>query len=197
MESWLMLPRLEGQEEMADRFHFHMKSASISLQEHHLLIQRYDKLSNAPYRPIQIYLDHLRSAFNIGNILRTTEAFRLGTIVYSDKMPDSSHPKVIKTAMGAAPPFLHASIDACHRPLIALETAHGAHPIHTFSFPESFTLILGNEEEGIRPSLLEKVDAIIEIPLPGSKNSLNVASAFAIATAFIRSKDCKKSSCSL
>ncbi|MCB1110100.1 MAG: TrmH family RNA methyltransferase [Chlamydiia bacterium] len=185
MEAWLNLPPIETPEAMADRFHLHMKEASIALQEHNLLIKRFDTLSDTPYRPIHIYLDDLRSAFNIGNILRTTEAFRLGTIIFSENTPDHTHPKVQKTAMGASPPCKQGTLTLCPRPFIALETVEGATPLRSFSFPESFTLLLGNEERGVKQSTLQEADFIVEIPLVGSKNSLNVASAFAIVAATI------------
>jgi TrmH family RNA methyltransferase len=36
-------------------------------------------------------------------------------------------------------------------------------------------VILGNEVKGISPALLKKVDQIIEIPMNGKKESLNVS----------------------
>jgi tRNA G18 (ribose-2'-O)-methylase SpoU len=59
-------------------------------------------------------------------------------------------------------------------------------PLSDFIFPASFTLILGNEEYGISNESLKLADYIVEIPLFGAKNSLNVACAFAIAASQIR-----------
>jgi len=47
-------------------------------------------------------------------------------------------------------------------------------------------LILGAEVEGIPASILAKSDRIIEIPMSGSKESLNVAVAFGIAAFWMR-----------
>lgn len=44
-----------------------------------------------------------------------------------------------------------------------------------------FVLVLGNEVEGINKSILKKADMIIEIPLRGKKESLNVSVAAGIA----------------
>lgn len=49
-------------------------------------------------------------------------------------------------------------------------------------------LLLGNEEYGLSDTSLKLADHTLQIPLPGSKNFLNVASAFAIAAAVIRQK---------
>ena len=55
-----------------------------------------------------------------------------------------------------------------------------------FTSPESFTLILGNEEYGLSDEWLEACDHIVTIPMYGFKNSLNVASAYSIAAYEIR-----------
>lgn len=41
-------------------------------------------------------------------------------------------------------------------------------------------LMVGNEVEGLSPSLLKRADTIIEIPMQGEKESLNVGVAFGI-----------------
>ena len=171
-------------------FHLHMKEASVSLQEHNLLVKRFDSLSEIPFLPIHIYLEGLRSAFNIGGILRTVEAFRLGTVVFSDGTPDADHPKVMKTAMGTSSivPTMKGDVDTLHRPLIALETVEDGLSLFDYSFPNTFSLLLGNEEYGLKKKTLEKADVFLKIPLVGSKNSLNVASCFGIAAAFINKK---------
>lgn len=66
-----------------------------------------------------------------------------------------------------------------------METAAEAIPITDFEFPETFTLVIGNEEYGCSDAILAQADYVIKIPLRGRKNSLNVANAFAIAAAEI------------
>ena len=186
MESWLELPPLStNQEAMADRFHLHMKTAAVSIQEHHLLVKRYDQISTAPYGTVGVYLEGLRSAHNIGSILRTVEAFRLGPVYFSTSTPFADHPKVIKTAMGTAShvPCERKNLEDLPKPLIALETVEGAPSLFDFTFPKAFTLLLGNEEYGLSKKAIERADHVVKISLLGSKNSLNVACAFAIAAA--------------
>ena len=91
--------------------------------------------------------------------------------------------------MGAAelvPVFQNVLLKDLPRPIIALDTGDAALSVLEFDFPETFTLILGNEEYGISNESLAEVDYILEIPLFGAKNSLNVACAFAIAASKIR-----------
>jgi tRNA G18 (ribose-2'-O)-methylase SpoU len=47
-------------------------------------------------------------------------------------------------------------------------------------------LILGAEAEGVSPAVLKKCDAIIDIPMSGKKESLNVSVAFGIAAYGLR-----------
>ena len=79
-----------------------------------------------------------------------------------------------------------ALLEDLPRPLIALETAENATAYFNFTFPHSFSLLIGNEEYGLTAKTIKQADAIIQIPLFGSKNSLNVSCAFAIIAAQIR-----------
>ena len=194
LEKWLTLPPidLESHEEVSHRFHLHLASANLCRKEHFLLhVKKEDRPSSTPFLPIHIFLVSLRSAFNVGSIFRTTEAFRLGTIYCSRSTPGPSNPKVQKASMGTfdkVPSYTECSLEDLPRPWIALETASPSTHLSSFTFPKSFTLILGNEEFGVPKEILQRCDTILEIPLYGSKNSLNVASAFAIAASTIRSQ---------
>ena len=46
---------------------------------------------------------------------------------------------------------------------------------------EDLVFVVGNEVEGLSKEILEKCDLVAEIPMKGSKESLNVATAFGIA----------------
>ncbi len=175
----------------SDRYHLHLRTAGLSWQEHNLLsstFNRVDHSSSVPFLPLAIYLDNLRSAFNVGSILRTVEAFRLGTVHFARYTPFIDNPKVQKTSMDTfdkVPCEKTSSLSLLPRPLIALETDLSAASVFDFVFPPTFTLMLGNEEYGLSEEALSHKDAIVHIPLFGFKNSLNVASAFAIAAGVI------------
>jgi tRNA G18 (ribose-2'-O)-methylase SpoU len=177
---------------LADRYHWHLQQARLSLKEHNLLpsIRTGDRIPKLPFPNVAIYLDHVRSAYNVGSILRTTEALRIGKVYFSEKTPFIDNEKVQRTAMGAAelvPCFQNVPLSNLPHPIIALDTSEIAIPVAEFTFPESFTLILGNEEYGISNEALKEADHLVEVPMYGAKNSLNIACAFAIAAAKIRS----------
>ncbi len=181
-----------GMKGLADRYHWHLSEAGRCLKEHNLLppIRKGDREPKSDFLPIAIYLDNIRSAYNVGSILRTVEALRIGAVYFSEKTPFIDNEKVQRTAMGAAElvlAFRAVALLSLPRPLIALETSEDAEPVSEFLFPERFTLILGNEEYGVSEEALRAADHLIEIPMLGAKNSLNVACAFAIAAGAIRS----------
>lgn len=192
---WMALPLidLKSRQAISDRYHWHLEQAGLSLKEHRFLtlVNRGDSPSSTPFLPLGVYLDNLRSAYNVGNILRTVEAFRFGTVYFSEKTPYIDNPKVQKTSMHTfdqVPCQTVASLEELPRPLIALETVENAPSVFDYDFPETFTLMLGNEEYGLSEESLRAADASVQIPMTGMKNSINVAAAFAIAAGQIRQK---------
>lgn len=182
---------------LANRYHWHMQKAGMSLKEHNLLpsLRTGDHEPKIDFPNVAIYLDHVRSAYNVGSILRTIEALRIGKLYFSPNTPFINNEKIMRTSMGAhelVPCFQDVPLSELPRPIIALDTSDAAIDVAEFTFPESFTLILGNEEFGISDEALKEADHIIEIPLFGKKNSINIGCAFAIAAAKARSDLSKK-----
>ncbi|PCI93060.1 tRNA (guanine-N2)-dimethyltransferase, partial [Candidatus Aerophobetes bacterium] len=190
--TWMELKEVElSLESVSARYHKHIKEANLSLKEHQFLpkIEHLDKRVADSFLDIDIYLDNIRSSFNIGSIMRTTEALRLGKLIFSSEMAKPDHKKVLDTAMGTEKfqsPRIDANFIPVKSPVIAIETAERATSLYEFVFPKNFTLIFGNEEYGISNKYLKKADHIVKIPLHGIKNSLNVASAFSIVGYEIR-----------
>lgn len=190
IEQWLSLPPCgNDHESLSDRFHYHLREANLFRKEHNLFyVETEDKKSDIPPLPYAVYLDSLRSGYNVGNIVRTTEALRFGTLYFSPDTPPLENKKVKDASMGSdrfVTAHTIAHLDELPRPLIALETIPQAIPYTQFDFPESGTLLLGNEEYGLSRASLEAADHYISIPLFGNKNSLNVANAYAIVASHI------------
>src|SRR3990167_9353030 len=87
LSSWLNIDSLNSQDlkEIADRYHFHLKQANVSLKEHILIPTLKTLEGNSvglPFLQNAIYLNSLRSAYNVGNIIRTTEALRIGNVYF-------------------------------------------------------------------------------------------------------------------
>jgi len=190
MLTWMGRPQIEGcdSKQIADLYHEHLRLANCCLREHNLLphITHSDRECCEEKWPIAIYLDNLRSAHNVGSIIRTVEGLALGSLYFSEKTPYIDHPQVQKAAMGSADWITCSRTDEfaeLPRPIIALETCSDSTSLYEFLFPKTFTLIVGNEEYGCREQTLKQADFYISIPMRGRKNSFNVANAFGM-TAF-------------
>lgn len=141
--------------------------------------------------PLHVVLDNLRSAYNVGSIFRTADACRATHLWLCGMTAHPPHPKLEKTALGAEHAvrwsYFERNRDCVTRlkelevPIVALEVLPGAIPYHQFSWPQPVALVVGNEDHGVHERILRLCDAVVYIPMLGIKNSLNVASAFAVA----------------
>lgn len=133
-----------------------------------------------------VLCENIRSAFNVGAIFRTAEAFSATEIQLCGYTPDPQ-----KTAMGAdalvsSRRFERASdaitsAKADGFKVVALENAPGATALEDFRWPEKTLLVLGNERFGIDSETLAHCDHVVRISATGLKNSINVGIAFGVA----------------
>ncbi len=142
------------------------------------------KIDRLSMEGIRIFLEDLRSPFNVGSIFRTAESFAVEKVYVSPFCASPDHPRAKRTAMGCTElvEWERTSLAGIDGPIFALET--GGTSIDEFDFPRTGTMLLGSEELGISPSALEAADRShgrVSIPTYGAKGSLNVAVAFGIA----------------
>jgi len=145
-----------------------------------------------------VVLDNIRSVFNVGSIFRTADALGVEKIFLSGITPTPRHPKMPKVSLGAEQYVCWEKRSVTWRLLselrhngyfiIALEQGKSAKNIFNFKLPnknpqfnKNFALVLGNEVKGLSRAILTRCDAVLEIPMLGKKESLNVAVAFGIA----------------
>ena len=148
--------------------------------------------------PLMVIADNLRSAFNVGGILRTSEAMGVERVILTGYTPTPEETKTSRTSMGADQhvPWEQVarvedaitSAQAKGYQVVALETATDAISMDEFVWPEKCALLLGNERFGVESTVLVKADHVVRIPLQGVKNSLNVGIAFGIAAASYRAR---------
>jgi 23S rRNA (guanosine2251-2'-O)-methyltransferase len=154
-----------------------------------LSLGEYDKL---PKNPVYLILDNLRSAFNVGSIFRTADTSRLVQVITCGYTAHPPHAKLEKTALGTLEyvPTRHfdstleavSQLQQAGTPVFALETTTQSAIYTECSYPQPLGLVLGNEALGVSRQVLEQCDRIVEIPLFGFKNSMNVAAAAAVIT---------------
>jgi len=142
--------------------------------------------------PLVVMLENIRSAYNVGSVFRTADAFLLQGIVLCGYTAQPPHKEIRKTALGADETVSWQHIAAVETAInelktqgykiYAVEQASGSIPLNQFSFKNAgkIAVIFGNEVSGVEQSTIELCDGCIEIPQLGMKHSLNIAVAAGI-----------------
>jgi TrmH family RNA methyltransferase len=135
--------------------------------------------------PMQVYLEEIRSPYNVGAIFRSSEAFGVESLLLSPSTASPLHPRAVKSARGAIKimPWRFAELDDIRdrHGIFALEL--GGTPLEAFNFPRRGIMLVGSEELGLSPqslSLAATSAGRVSIPMAGAKRSLNVAVAVGI-----------------
>lgn len=149
------------------------------------------------HREVYVLLHNIRSAHNVGAIFRTADALGITRMYFSGYTPAPidrfGRPvkEIAKTALGAEMtiPWEYqedpmAVIAAQKREgfvVVGIEQDARAVDYKTYAAKEKMLILVGSEVEGLAPSLRQACDAMIEIPMRGAKESLNVSVAFGVA----------------
>jgi 23S rRNA (guanosine2251-2'-O)-methyltransferase len=162
-----------------------LKDQDLGIQTQDLAQRRKD-----PF-PLILVLDHLRSAFNVGSILRTSEFLGVQEVWCVGYTADSQDPGVQKSSMGTHELVPIKNFSSMQEALLALKKLHfRIIGFETSSQSESLyqkfqvgptAFLFGNERFGLEPDILKECDEIRVIPGYGRKNSLNVAVSVGIA----------------
>ena len=142
--------------------------------------------------PVVAVLDSVRSLYNVGSIFRTADGVLLRKLILAGFTPYPPRKEIEKTALGAtlSVPWEHLSsprkaigqLKSEGYKICCLELAGGSisyHDIKKQDFP--LCLVIGNEINGVSKDLVSECDMAIEIPMFGTKQSLNVAVAFGVS----------------
>lgn len=147
----------------------------------------------------QIILDNIRSAHNVGSIFRSSDGAGVEKIYLVGPTPTPldrfgrAQPEIIKTSLGASESIqwehigdagsesvaealaLIAQLKKEGFTIVAVEQVPDSVSLYDFKMPEKIVYIMGAEVEGVHQELIEVADVVLEIPMSGIKESLNVS----------------------
>ena len=139
--------------------------------------------------PVVAVLENIRSAYNVGSVLRTADAFLLHAVYTTGYTAHPPHKQITKTALGAEETveikhFINAETAIQHLKqegykVYAVEQAENSWKLNSFTTDadEKIAVVFGNEVTGVEQSTIMLCDGCIEIPQLGMKHSLNVSVA--------------------
>lgn len=151
-----------------------------------------DAFREADKTPVIAVLENIRSAYNVGSVFRTSDAFLLEAIYICGYTAHPPHKEIRKTALGSEETvrwqhFANAAeaigqLRAGGYKVYAVEQVEGSIPLQAFhKHPEDkIAVVFGNEVTGVEQSTVLLCDGCIEIPQLGMKHSLNIATAAGI-----------------
>ena len=138
-----------------------------------------------------IVLEDIRSAYNVGAIFRTADASGVAKVFLVGYTPapidrfGRVQAEISKTSLGASETMsweqvattreIIERLQAIGVTVVAVELAEGSVSLKDFKEPEQIAYIVGNEVEGVSKEALELSDMIVELPMLGKKESLNVS----------------------
>ncbi|OHA47111.1 MAG: hypothetical protein A3A80_01680 [Candidatus Terrybacteria bacterium RIFCSPLOWO2_01_FULL_44_24] len=144
-------------------------------------------------------LHNVRSVYNVGSIFRTADAAGIEKIYLCGYTPapldrfKRSNIKLSKVALGAEEYLPWQKIFSTTKLLaklreegyliFAVEQSKGSIPyfkLRKADLSAKMVMVVGNELKGLPQAVLKQADKIIEIPMYGKKESLNVSVALGI-----------------
>lgn len=139
--------------------------------------------------PVIAVLENIRSAYNVGSVFRTADAFLLEAIYITGYTCIPPHKEIKKTALGAEETveWKHFT-DAGQAITLLKQNGYKVYAVEqainsisleklAAAADEKLAFIFGNEVSGVEQSTIEQCDGCIEIPQLGMKHSLNIATA--------------------
>jgi TrmH family RNA methyltransferase len=141
---------------------------------------RRDDLPQGPRPGAGLALWRLADPGNVGALVRSADGLGPAFVALSDGSADPASPKALRASMGALFRVPLVAFDDAPGRRVAL-VAHGGVPLPELDLSGSVTFVLGSEREGLPEKVLASCDERATIPLADGAESLNVATAGAIA----------------
>ncbi len=146
-----------------------------------------ESFKKATKTPIIVVLDNIRSLNNIGSVFRTADAMAIEGIYLCGITAQPPHREINKTALGATESVdwkyfekTDSAVDLLKEEgytVLSIEQTEGSIMLNNFEVKlgDKLALVFGHEVYGVEQDIIDKSDAVIEIPQKGTKHSLNIS----------------------
>ncbi len=151
-----------------------------------------DEFKGSQKNPVIAVLENIRSAYNVGSVFRTADAFLIESIYITGYTAKPPHKEITKTALGAQDSVdwkyfdtTRAAIEHLKKDgykIFAVEQVLGSIPLQNIDnlSVNKMAFIFGNEVTGVEQEIISLCDGCVEIPQFGMKHSLNISVAAGI-----------------
>ena len=112
-----------------------------------------EEFKESPKTPVIAVLENVRSAYNVGSVFRTADAFLIEAV---ETLKQDGYK------------------------VFAIEQVENSISLEKFDAVGKIAVIFGNEVSGVEQSTIALCDGTIEIPQLGMKHSLNIATAVGV-----------------
>jgi tRNA G18 (ribose-2'-O)-methylase SpoU len=141
-------------------------------------------------------LEALNDFENLGGVFRNAAAFGVDAVLLDPRCADPLYRRSVRVSMGHVlrVPFAvlggpwPSSLELLREhgfELLALTPAPGAEPLREVAPPPRWAVLLGAEGPGLTAAALARADRLVRIPMADGVDSLNVATAAAVAFAHL------------
>ena len=138
-------------------------------------------------------LESLNDFENLGALFRNAAAFGVDAVLLDPQCADPLYRRSVRVSMGHVlrvpftvlaswPMSLKALRDNDFR-VLAMTPRDDAVPLRDVPRPDKWAVLLGAEGAGLSQAAMAQADALVRIPMSGGVDSLNVATAAAVAFA--------------
>lgn len=138
-----------------------------------------------------LVLDHVQDPQNFGSLIRAAEAVDIGGVIIPQDRSVSVTPSVVNASAGAVEHVPVALVANLNRALEKLEDAgywtaglasdDSASDLFETDLPDPVALVVGSEGRGLSQAVKAKCQLLLRIPMMGRIESLNAATAGAVA----------------
>ena len=163
--------------------------AAIKSEQKYSSLEEIISSSKKSQLPLLLVLDSIQDTHNLGAILRSAECSGVDGIILTRHNSAPINETVIKTSAGASEHLMICQVNNLAQTLkelkengfwIAGSSLENSREYTEVDYKVPLALVLGNEEKGIRRLTAESCDFLVNIPMKGKIQSLNVSVAAGI-----------------